>query len=48
VVLACTELPLSLNEANCGMPVIDTTALLARAAVARAVQGTEGAAGGGA
>ena len=33
VALACTELPLALNEANCGVPVLDTTRLLAEAAV---------------
>ncbi len=35
VALACTELPLSLNEHNCGIAVIDTTRLLAEAALAR-------------
>jgi len=34
VALACTELPLCLNEGNCGVPVLDTTALLADAAFA--------------
>ena len=28
-ILACTELPLVLNQDNCGMPVVDTTRLLA-------------------
>lgn len=32
IALACTELPLVLNGSNCGMPVIDTTEALARAA----------------
>lgn len=36
IALACTELPLALNEANCGLPVLDTTALLAEAALKRA------------
>ncbi|HTQ79225.1 MAG TPA: amino acid racemase [Thermoanaerobaculia bacterium] len=34
MVLACTELPLALNEANCGVPVIDTTRLLGERALA--------------
>jgi len=33
VALACTELPLVLNDANCGMPAVDTTLVLARAAL---------------
>ncbi|WP_440030346.1 aspartate/glutamate racemase family protein [Chromobacterium amazonense] len=33
VALACTELPLVLNDANCGMPAIDTTLTLAEAAM---------------
>lgn len=33
VALACTELPLVLNDDNCGLPAIDTTRLLAEAAV---------------
>lgn len=33
IALACTELPLVLNEKNCGLPVLDTTAILAEAAV---------------
>jgi aspartate racemase len=35
IALACTELPLVLNQANCGIPVIDTTDALAQAAVKR-------------
>jgi aspartate racemase len=35
VALACTELPLVLDEANCGMAAVDTTAVLARAAMQR-------------
>lgn len=34
VALACTELPLVLNETNCGMAAVDTTAVLAGAALA--------------
>ena len=37
VALACTELPLVLSAENCGMPVIDTTAVLADAAVRHAM-----------
>jgi aspartate/glutamate racemase len=34
VVLACTELPLALNEENCRIGVLDTTRLLAERALA--------------
>lgn len=37
IALACTELPLVLNQQNCGIQVLDTTALLAGAAVSKAV-----------
>ncbi|HSX11667.1 MAG TPA: amino acid racemase [Chlamydiales bacterium] len=37
VALACTELPLALNEGNCPIPAIDPTALLAQAALERAL-----------
>lgn len=33
IALACTELPLVLNSQNCRLPVLDTTDLLAKAAV---------------
>lgn len=36
VVLGCTELPLILNDANSSLPVLDSTRLLARAAIRRA------------
>jgi aspartate racemase len=36
-VMACTEIPLILDEAAAGMPLLDSTRLLARAALARAV-----------
>jgi aspartate racemase len=39
VVLGCTELPLILNDANSPLPTLDSTRLLARAALRRAVQG---------
>jgi len=34
IALACTELPMVLNEHNCGKPVIDTTRILGKAAAA--------------
>ena len=37
VVLGCTELPLVLGDHNCALPTLDSTRLLARAALARAV-----------
>lgn len=37
VVLGCTELPLILNDANSPLPTLDSTRLLARAALRRAV-----------
>lgn len=39
VVLACTELPLVLNDTNSALPVLDSTRLLARAALQRAIRG---------
>jgi aspartate racemase len=38
VVLGCTEIPLLMNEANSPLPTLDSTRLLARAALRRAVQ----------
>jgi aspartate racemase len=38
-VLGCTEIPLILNDANAPLPTFDSTRLLARAALQRAVQG---------
>ncbi len=38
VVLGCTEIPLILNDSNAPLPTLDSTRLLARAALARAVQ----------
>ena len=37
VVLGCTEIPLIMSDANSPLPVLDSTRLLARAAVRRAV-----------
>jgi aspartate racemase len=38
VVLGCTEIPLLMNEANSPLPTLDSTRLLARVALRRAVQ----------
>ena len=38
VVLGCTEIPLLMNDANSPLPTLDSTRLLARAALDRAVQ----------
>ena len=38
VVLGCTEIPLIMNDANSPLPTLDSTRLLARAALHRAVQ----------
>jgi aspartate racemase len=35
LVLGCTEIPLVLDDATCGLPVVDATAALARLVVAR-------------
>lgn len=37
VVLGCTELPLVLNDGNCALPTLDSTRILARAALSRAL-----------
>jgi aspartate racemase len=39
VVLGCTELPLVLNDGNCVLPTLDSTRILARAALDRALPG---------
>jgi aspartate racemase len=39
VVLGCTEIPLIINDANSPLPTLDSTRLLARAALCRAVEG---------
>ena len=39
VVLGCTEIPLIINDQNSVLPTLDSTRLLARAALRRAVQG---------
>src|SRR5262249_5677973 len=40
VVLGCTELPLVLDDGTSPLPVLDSTRLLARAALRRAIEGT--------
>jgi aspartate racemase len=37
VVLGCTEIPLLMNDANSPLPTLDSTRLLARAALRRAM-----------
>ncbi len=39
VVLGCTEIPLIMNDSNSALPTLDSTRLLAQAALRRAVQG---------
>ncbi len=39
VVLGCTEIPLIMNDENSPLPTLDSTRLLARAALGRAVKG---------
>ena len=39
VVLGCTELPLVLNDGNSALPTLDSTRILARAALMRALRG---------
>ena len=41
VVLGCTEIPLIVNDSNSALPTLDSTRLLARAALRRAVQNAE-------
>ena len=40
VVLGCSEIPLIMNDSNSSLPTLDSTRLLARAALRRAVQST--------
>jgi aspartate racemase len=44
VVLGCTEIPLIMNDENTPLPTLDSTRLLARAALRRAVEGEAAAA----
>jgi aspartate racemase len=48
VVLGCTELPLILDDASSPLPTLDSTRLLARAALDAAIRGTRPATGRGA
>lgn len=41
VVLGCTEIPLIMNDQNSPLPTLDSTRLLARAAIERAVRGKD-------
>jgi aspartate racemase len=43
VVLGCTEIPLIMNDGNSPLPTLDSTRLLARAALQRAARGTAAA-----
>ena len=45
VILGCTEIPLIIDDTNSPLPTLDSTRLLARAALRRAVQGAETPAG---
>ncbi len=40
VILGCTEIPLIMNDGNSSLPTLDSTRLLARAALQRAVDPT--------
>jgi len=42
VVLGCTEIPLIIDDANSPLPTLDSTRLLARAALRRAIEGLPG------
>lgn len=42
VVLGCTEIPLIMDDSNSPLPTLDSTRLLAQAALRRAVQGAAG------
>jgi len=44
VVLGCTEMPLIMNDSNSPLPTLDSTRLLARAAIRRAIKGKAAAA----
>ncbi|HVP60172.1 MAG TPA: amino acid racemase [Myxococcaceae bacterium] len=46
VVLGCTELPLVISDANSPLPTLDSTRLLARAAIRRAMESEPADAGG--
>jgi len=38
VILGCTEIPLIMNDTNSPLPVLDSTRLLARAALRRSIK----------
>ena len=39
IILGCTEIPLVISDANAALPTLDSTRLLARAALQRAIGG---------
>lgn len=41
VILGCTEIPLIINDTNSPLPTLDSTRLLARAALRRAIEGAQ-------
>ncbi|MDH4259827.1 MAG: aspartate/glutamate racemase family protein, partial [Gammaproteobacteria bacterium] len=41
VILGCTEIPLIINDQNSALPTLDSTRLLARAALQKAVAGQD-------
>jgi len=41
VILGCTEIPLIINDANSPLPTLDSTRLLARAALLEAARGKQ-------
>jgi aspartate racemase len=41
VILGCTEIPLIMNDLNSPIPTLDSTRLLARAALQRAIDGKD-------
>jgi len=42
VILGCTEIPLLVNQENSPLPILDSTRLLARAALKKAISSTSG------
>ena len=42
VILGCTEIPLIIDDSNSALPTLDSTRLLARAAIRRAVDASAG------
>jgi aspartate racemase len=42
VILGCTEIPLLVTQENSSLPILDSTRLLARAALKKAISSTSG------